>query len=66
MPDKALDRWRNAARETEQRSAVAKVIGLHLQVTFAGVVREPLPERMSALLSELSEPERRAQARRGR
>jgi hypothetical protein len=62
MPDKRLDRWRNAgASEAAQRSAVAKAIGKHLKFKFAGVATEPLPEKMAGLLDELKR--RRAQKR---
>lgn len=56
MPDKRLDRWRNAAGcEAGQQSAVAKAIGKHLKSKFAGVVSEPLPEKMADLLDELKQ-----------
>jgi len=62
MPDKRLDRWRNAgASEAAQRSAVAKAIGKYLKFKFAGVASEPLPEKMAGLLDELKR--RRAQKR---
>ena len=54
MPDKRLERWRNAgASEAAQRSAVAKAIGTHLKFKFGGVASEPLPEKIADLLSEL-------------
>lgn len=54
MPDKRLDRWRNAgASDAAQRSAVAKAIGNHLKFKFSRVASEPLPEKMAGLLEEL-------------
>lgn len=64
MAKQAPDRWRYAvARESEQRSAVAGAIGEYLQYQFAGIVIEPLPERMTALVDELRR--RRDQRRNG-
>ena len=60
MPDKA--RRTVIPREAEARFTVAsKSIGEHLRVKLAGVVGEPLPQKMTALLAEL---QRRAEDQR--
>lgn len=42
------------ARESEQEStAIAAAIGEYLQSQLSEVIREPLPEQIAALLSEL-------------
>ncbi|MCQ4188576.1 hypothetical protein [Methylocystis suflitae] len=52
MPDDA--RRTVIPREAEDRFAVAsESIGEHLRVKLAGVVGQPLPQKMTALLAEL-------------
>ena len=52
MPDKV--RQHVTPREAEARFTVAsKSIGEHLRIKLAGVVGQPLPQKMTALLAEL-------------
>ena len=57
MSEKASDDGRDAVtREAEEQSAATlETIGKHLQFRLAGIVTQPLPEKMAVLLGELKQ-----------
>ena len=54
MPDKAPDGWRNVtARELDAKRDLAEMMAENMRVNLAKIIIEPLPEKITALLTKL-------------